>query len=147
MNEGPMLFGPQEKRVLIITAVLVVTLLVASWVARPRIEPPKLTESVRADIRLMQERVDSPGGTGSFYAPERAIAAAQRVFAALPLIGMTRQEVVAVLGEPAESIAPSGSPVRGRLNYRFDGGYGGWEYLLTIDQHSRVTKVIESSLD
>ena len=97
------------KRALSITAVLVVTLLVAGWIAWIRVAPPKLTGSMRADIQQMRERVDIPGGTGPFYASERAIAAAQHVFSALPLVGMTRQELVAVLGEPSESIAPSGS--------------------------------------
>ena len=135
------------RRGLILTAVLVVTLVVAGWVTWPRMKPPKLTESMRADLRLMRERVDIPGGTGPFYASERAIAAARRAFAALQLIGMTRQEVVAVLGEPSESMAPSGSPARGRLSYRFDDGYGGWEYLLMLDECNRVTKVGENGLD
>lgn len=110
-------------------------------------EPPKFTDAIRADIQLMRERVSVPGGTGAVYASERAIAAAQRVFATLPLTGLTRQDVIAVLGEPHESIVPSGSPSRGQLTYRFDGGYGGWEYLLTLDEHGRITKVTRNGID
>ena len=118
-----------------------------SCVATLAAEPPKVTDAIRADIQLMRERVSLPGGTGAVYASERAIAAAQRVFATLPLIGMTRQEIIAVLGEPSKSMAPSDSPGRGQLTYRFDNGYGGWEYVLTLDVHPRVTKVTRNGID
>lgn len=110
-------------------------------------EPPKLTEAIRADIRLMQERISLPGGTGAVYATDRGVAAARRVFAALPIVGMARQEVVAVLGTPSESVTPSGSPAKGRLVYRLDRGYDGVDFILTLDEHSRVTKVTSEGYD
>jgi hypothetical protein len=110
-------------------------------------EPPKLTEGLRADIKLMRERVSNPSGSDASHSSGRAIEAAQRVFAALPLTGMTRQEVVDLLGEPSESIAPAGSPPRGQLSYRFDNGFGGYVYILALDGNSRVTKVTREGID
>jgi hypothetical protein len=101
-------------------------------------EPPKLTEAMRADLRLMRERV--PHGTGA-YPSGNAIDAAQRVFAALPLVGMTRQDVIGMLGDPTASPTPA------QMSYRFDGGYGGWEYLLTLDTQNRVTKVTRNGIN
>ena len=110
-------------------------------------EPLKLTDAIRSDIQLMRERVSLPGGSGPVYASARAIAAAHRVFAAVPLVAMSQQEVVALLGEPSETVLPSASSAAGRLVYRFDYGEGGWEYVLTLDTHSRVTKLRKQSYE
>jgi hypothetical protein len=58
-------------------------------------------------------------------------------------LAVTRQDVIAILGEPSES-AP---PPHGNLTYRFDNGLGGWEYLLTLDEHTRVSNVTGSGID
>ena len=95
----------------------------------------------------MQKRVSLPGGTGAVYATDQGVVAARRIFAALPFVGMARQEVVAVLGQPSESIAPSGSPAKGRLVYRLDRGFDGVDFILTLDEQSRVTKVTSEGYD
>ncbi len=109
-------------------------------------EPPKLTDAIRADIQLMHERVSVPGGTGAVYASATACAAASRVFAAIPFAGLTRQEVVVLLGQPSETVVPSASAL-GRLVYRFDNGDGGMEYVLTLDDHCRITKLTKNSYE
>jgi hypothetical protein len=124
-------------------AFLVLLLSIATLIA----EPPKLTDAVRKDIQLMRERVSLPGGTGAVYATDRATAAARRVFATLPLVGMTRQEVVAVLGEASEFVAASSSSPAGRLLYRFDHGFDGVEFILALDASSRVIKVSSQGYD
>jgi hypothetical protein len=78
-----------------------------------------------------------------------AIAAARRLFSKVAFAGLTRSEALSILGDPktisdygiAASLDPD-SP----LVYRFDSGWGGWQYTLQF-RSGRVSKVVADGLD
>ena len=110
------------------------------------------------DVELMWETMPVQGITGS-DAPNqksstpRAVAAAQRVFTAMPLAGLTRAEVVAKLGDPrtsSDSIYnfPFYPPqAGGSMVYRFDTGAGGWQFELVFDSAGKVSRVISTGIE
>jgi hypothetical protein len=106
------------------------------------------TADLSADLKLMWEtqplKGDArPNPKGS---ADTAINAASRVFNTVELVGKTREEVVALLGDPKASNdsvynfpfwpAPSGS-----LVYRFDTGAYGWQFNVVFGLRGRVTEV------
>jgi len=107
---------------------------------------------VAADIRLMWETQKLGGTPDPTHGPnprsstDRAINAASRVFNTVELGGKTRNEVVALLGDPkasSDSIykfpfwpAPNGS-----LVYRFDSGAYGWQFNVVFGGDGMVREV------
>jgi hypothetical protein len=79
----------------------------------------------------------------------KAIEAARRLFKNVSFVGLPRAEALSILGDPrtisdygiAASPAPDSS-----LVYRFDSGFGGYQYTLHFNA-DRVTKVFEEGLD
>ena len=71
--------------------------------------------------------------------PVEAIAAARRVFNSDGLIGLGRQKLVALVGEPYRTRARRS---REKLIYRFDDGYGRYEYIVRLE-HATVISVKE----
>jgi hypothetical protein len=67
----------------------------------------------------------------------KAIEAAHRLFSKITFAGLTRKEVIAILGDPKTisdyGVAAAPTP-DSPLHYRFDGGYGGWEYVIEFRQ-------------
>lgn len=79
----------------------------------------------------------------------KAIEAARRLFKNVSFVGLTRADALSILGDPKTisdyGIAASPTP-DSSLVYRFDSGFGGYQY--TLHFHSgRVTKVSEEGLD
>jgi hypothetical protein len=105
-----------------------------------------------ADLKLMWETQPLRGDAGPHAGPnprassDAAIHAASRVFNTVELVGRTRDEVTAQLGDPSTSSdsvynfpfwpAPSGAMV-----YRFDTGAYGWQFNVVFGFRGRVTEV------
>jgi hypothetical protein len=75
--------------------------------------------------------------------------AARRLFTKVPFVGMSREQVLRILGDPKTisdyGIAAAETP-DSSLSYRFDSGYGGWEYILHF-QDGHVTRLDQLSID
>jgi hypothetical protein len=107
---------------------------------------PKFSNSIRADIKLMWQTVPMSGERGKRASSERAIEAAHRVFTTVPLVGLSRQEIIQLLGDPRKSSDsiynfPFYPAARSQLVYRFDTGSGGWQFNFTFDRRDCVSKV------
>ena len=104
-----------------------------------------------SDLKLMWETgpmewVADPAHRTDRASTDRTIHAASRVFNTVELVGKTREEVIAALGDPKAASdsrynfpfwpAPSGS-----LVYRFDTGAYGWQFNLVFGFRGRVTEV------
>jgi hypothetical protein len=62
------------------------------------------------------------------------------------------QEVLALLGDPQKSSDsiynfPFYPTPKDRLVYRFDTGYGGWQFDFSFDRHNRVTKLTPRGIE
>jgi hypothetical protein len=75
-----------------------------------------------------------------------AVKAASRVFDTVNLVGLTREEVIARIGDPTTSSDSiynfpfyPGPP--GGMVYRFDTGSHGWQFNLDLDEKGKVSKV------
>jgi hypothetical protein len=104
------------------------------------------SRSIRAGIRRMWETVPMEGDHSQKASSIRATQASYRVFTSIKFVGMTRREVIQLLGDPQKSSDsiynfPFYPASKDKLVYRFDTGSGGWQFNLTFDRHDRVTKV------
>jgi len=87
-------------------------------------------EMVR-DIRLLRRTMTLSTKPPLQASSGDAAGAAARVFALLKLIGMSKEEALSVLGDPAtisDYGRKAGSEVDAPLIYRFDSGRGGYDY-------------------
>src|SRR5262249_542618 len=106
-----------------------------------------------ADVRLMWETRPLRGTPDPTHGPnprgstDRAINAPSPVFKGVGLVGKTRDEVVALLGDPktsSDSIYnfPFWPPPAGAsLVYRFDSGAYGWQFNVLLGGDGRVREV------
>jgi hypothetical protein len=116
------------------------------------VDPSTYSRDLPRDIKQMWETPPLSGDAGPQAGPhprgstDRAINAASRVFNTAPLVGLTREQVVALLGDPRKSNdslynfpfwpAPAGAMV-----YRFDCGAYGWQFNLPIGIDGKVSAV------
>lgn len=128
---------------ILLVAICVLLVAVRSWPSP--CEPDRFTRptapsaDLAADLKLMWQARDNA-------ATDEAISAAERVFATVELIGLTRREVVAKLGDPRTA---GGSrynfpfyPIRDTdLAYRFDNGRWGCQYNVQFGWNGRVRYV------
>ncbi len=82
----------------------------------------------------------------------RAIEAAHRVFTAVQFVGLTRQELIQLLGDPQKSSDsiynfPFYPTSKDKLVYRFDTGSGGWQFDFSFDRDDHVTKVTPHGIE
>lgn len=80
---------------------------------------------------------------------DKACQAARRLFSKVSLVGMARQQVLAILGDPktiSDYGIPAGSAPDSPLTYRFDTGFGGWEYVIEF-RDGIVTSVKENGIE
>jgi hypothetical protein len=75
-----------------------------------------------------------------------AIHAARRVFGTVQLVGLTQNEVIALLGDPRTTgIRMHSTPWYGAglrdLVYRFDNGAYGWQFNIKFDWKGKVCRV------
>lgn len=77
---------------------------------------------------------------------ESAIQAAGRVFSQAHLMGLTRSQVIALLGDPRTASNsgynfPFYPAPAGALVYRFDTGAGGWQFNVTFGRGGLVSEI------
>lgn len=96
---------------------------------------------IRSTYRLSAPVVNASSG--------EAIQAAHRIFKNIRFVGLSRAQVLAILGDPktissygVAADAAADSP----LTYRFDSGFGGWEYVIRFAK-GVVTQVDQKGLD
>ncbi|MDI1312703.1 hypothetical protein [Prosthecobacter sp.] len=96
---------------------------------------------IRSTYRLSAPVVNASSG--------EAIQAAHRIFKNIRFVGRSRAQVLAILGDPktisgygVAADAAADSP----LTYRFDSGFGGWEYVIRFAK-GVVTQVDQKGLD
>lgn len=96
---------------------------------------------IRSTYRLSAPVLNASSG--------EAIQAAQRIFKNVRLVGLSRSQVLAILGDPktisgygVAADAAADSP----LTYRFDSGFGGWEYVIRFAK-GVVTQIDQNSLN
>ena len=104
------------------------------------------SKNVPADVRAMWKTQPLESRPKEFASTERAIDAADRVFATVHLIGLTRPQVIALVGDPRTSSNstynfPWFPPPKGALVYRFDTGAGGFQFNVLFDGHGLVRKI------
>ena len=104
------------------------------------------------DIELMWETrrlgatPDPTHGPNPQSSTDRAINAASRVFKTVGLVGMSREEVVAQLGDPRSSSDsiynfPFWPAPKGSLVYRFDSCAYGWQFNVMFGDDGKVREV------
>jgi hypothetical protein len=110
------------------------------------------SSDLTGDLRLMWETQklggtpDPTHGSNPRASTDRAINAASRVFNTVELVGKTRDDVVAQLGDPktsSDSIYnfPFWRAPKGSLVYRFDCGAYGWQFNVVLGADGRVREV------
>jgi hypothetical protein len=124
------------------------------WV-EPRpgdVDPGEKSADLPGDLKLMWEThrlggtPDPTNGPNPRCSTDRAINAASRVFNTVKLVGDTRDQVVALLGDPKSSSDsiynfPFHSVAKGTLVYRFDSGAYGWQFNVIFGDDGRVREV------
>ena len=111
-----------------------------------------VSADLAADLKLMWETQPLTGDAGPSAGPnpkgstDAAIHAASRVFNTVHMVGKTREEVVAQLGDPRASNDsvynfPFWPAPRGSLVYRFDTGAYGWQFNVVFGLRGRVSEV------
>ena len=104
------------------------------------------------DIRLMWETQRLGGTPDPTHGPnprsstDRAINAASRVFNTVELVGKTREDVIALLGDPKSSSDsiynfPFWPAPKDSLVYRFDSGAYGWQFNVLFGEGGKVGRV------
>ncbi|MEX0715798.1 MAG: hypothetical protein WD066_04390 [Planctomycetaceae bacterium] len=114
---------------------------------KPAVKAVEHYEGFEADRASLRKTVQLGGGPGQHPAVNasrgEAIAAADRIFRNVPFLFKTRQDVLDILGDPA-TISDYGQRPADRpdspLVYRFDHGYGGYQYTLGFDS-GRVCEI------
>lgn len=117
-----------------------------------RVDASEKSSDVAGDIRLMWETKKLGGTPDPSHGPnprsstDRAINAASRVFNTVELAGKTREEVVALLGDPktaSDSIYnfPFYPAPEKALVYRFDSGAYGWQFNVIFGDDGKVREV------
>ena len=105
-------------------------------------------EGFESDLERFRKTVwlEKPGLNAS---SAEALQAAHRIFANISFVGMKRDQVLQILGDP-ETISNYGKPMEKDPNspliYRFDTGFGGVEYAILF-KHRRVAKVESRAID
>ncbi|HKA08584.1 MAG TPA: hypothetical protein VKD71_15100 [Gemmataceae bacterium] len=140
-------------------SIAVVALLLPRTYRTPWLEPhpgeydqSAQSADVSRDLKLMWETQPLRGTPDPSHGPnphastDRAVNAASRVFNTLQLVGKSREEVVAMLGDPklsSDSIYnfPFWPPPKGALVYHFDSGAYGWQFNLLFAKDGRVQQV------
>jgi hypothetical protein len=96
---------------------------------------------IRSTYRLSAPVLNASSG--------EAIQAAHRIFKNVRLVGLSRAQVLAILGDPktisgygVAADAAADSP----LTYRFDSGFGGWEYVIRFAK-GVVTQIDQKGLN
>ena len=100
----------------------------------------------QSDLRLMWQTQPLPGSSARYASTQSAVQLANRVFSRIQLVGLSRAQVIALLGDPQHSSNsgynfPFYSAPTGALVYRFDTGAGGWQFNVVFDRDGLVQEV------
>lgn len=151
-------------RVVAVALALVITAIVVLWWNHEphpgQYDPSLPSTSLERDIRIMWKTqllkgdIESAGvSTPTPHAStDAAINAASRVFNTVKLAGLTREEVIAMLGDPRKSNDsiynfPFYPVPKGSMIYRFDSGAYGWQFDLLFDVDGKVRQVERRWID
>jgi hypothetical protein len=101
---------------------------------------------------LLRGNAGPDAGPNPHGSSDRAVNAASRVFNTVNLSGMTREEVIKTLGDPAKASNSIYNfpfyPVRkGNLVYRFDNGSSGWQFDIEFDEAGKVRNVTRLGIE
>jgi hypothetical protein len=111
-----------------------------------------------SDLRLMWQteplrgQLDSSHGPNPRASTPAAIEAASRVFSTVKLVGLTREDVVAQIGDPRSSndsiynFPFHRAPGAGMV-YRFDNGCYEWQFNLYFNWAGKVSKVERQGIE
>lgn len=113
-------------------AILLALTLVSSLGAQP--------EELTTWLRITRAR--EPGAVAGSVSDKTA-AAAKEVFSRISFLHKASKEVVALLGTPGERKTDASVEI---LVYRYDTGFGGWEYSLSF-RGDRVFKIEARGID
>jgi hypothetical protein len=105
----------------------------------PALPPERQSKNLESDLKLMWQTEDR-------RSINKAILTAHRVFGTVQLIGLTRDEVIALLGDPRTTDTPQHNipwyPAgRRELVYRFDNGFSGSQFNIKFDWKGKVRRV------
>ena len=127
------------------STLFILLLLTARFVLAAEIPPYEGYEQDCALLRDTYQLTNPPLKASS----GKATTAAHRIFNKVTFIGLTRERVLAILGDPKTisdyGVAPTAAP-DSPLDYRFDTGFGGWDYLVEF-RNGIVITVKENSLE
>jgi hypothetical protein len=103
------------------------------------------SKNLKRDIKLMWE-TQRLHDSKAFASTDAAINAADRVFNTVSLVGKTRDEVSALLGDPRHSNNsqynfPFWPAPKDAMVYRFDCGNYGWQFNVIFDRRAKTKKV------
>jgi hypothetical protein len=101
--------------------------------------PKERSADLNADIKRMWE-------TAEGVSTLESISAARRVFATVDLVGLSRSQIVSIIGDPTSERTnkyyfPFYPSDHNDLVYRFDNGLFGCQYNIVFDWHGRARKV------
>lgn len=110
------------------------------------------SNDLEGDLKLMwqTERLggtpDPTHGPNPRASTDAAIDAASRLFNTIELVGKTRKEVIAAIGDPKSSNDstynfPFWPAPPGAMVYRFDCGAYGWQFNVILDRDGKVREV------
>lgn len=103
-------------------------------------DPLNSYPEVKRDLELIKNRPQK-NQLGHYACTSEVALAGHRVFSGVSFQGMTRNEVIQLLGKPEKSDGPD-SP----MEYLFDTGLDGWLYSLHL-KHERVERIEKQGLD
>lgn len=152
--------------VIIVSVILLIGMGLWVWQSEKSSTKPQPVEfsddtkstDLQGDIKMMWETQQLKGNPDPSHGPNprsstnRAIDAASRVFNTIVLIGKTREETIALLGNPVKSNdsiynfpfypAPERS-----LVYRFDNGAYGWQFNIIFNGNGKIQEIQRKGIE
>jgi hypothetical protein len=95
---------------------------------------PSLYDGYEKDRAMLRHTYRLPSQTGAINASSgEAGQAASRLFSKVNFVGLSRERVLEMLGDPrtiSDYGIAAGAKPDSPLTYRFDSGFGGWQYVI-----------------
>ena len=118
--------------------------------AQQPVAPPEPYAGFKQDVSVVRDTAPASTGDPSLRGSSaKASAAARRIFAQVDFAGKSKAEVLNLLGDPKtlSSYGVAAEPGQDTpLVYRFDSGYGGWQYTLHFT-NGVVSRLEKQSLE
>ena len=132
------------RQMWIVAALLLVAVGCGSEKTEEPVAEDRFYEGFEQDLQLLRhtQNIARPGEPPRMASTFEAMEAAQRVFQRVDFVGMTKDQVLDLLGDPA-TISVYGSPAEPGPNepliYLFDVGFGGVRYTLPFEDGKVVS--------